>query len=428
VRPGGTASVPHDQLQSLVTVLDGVRLGSAQTRPELVRVTGLGRGLVAQRVNELLSWGILVENGLGVSAGGRAPRTLRFNADAGRLLVANLGVTSITAGIANLAGTIIARHHEPHDIAVGPEATLRRLEEVFDGLLAASPQDAPPLWGIGCGLPGPVEFATGRPIAPPVMPGWDHYPVSNRLAERYQAPTWVDNDVNLMAIGELRAGQAQGARNVVFVKIGGEVGAGIICAGRLHRGEQGAAGDVGHVAVVDDKSILCRCGNTGCLEALAGGHALGLQARRAALDGSSPWLAARLAEGTALTSAHVTEGASHGDPACVELVVSAGYLVGGVLATVVNFYNPSLLVIGGSVAEAGDRLLATIRQIIYSRSLPLATRELRIVRCLLGPDVGTIGAAFMVIDELFAPATLAQWIAVGTPACRPELGRSAHAA
>lgn len=166
---------------------------------------------------------------------------------------------------------------------MGPEPTFGRIEELFDRPLssAAVPPGAE-LYGIGVGLPGPVEFASGKPVNPPIMPGWDGYPVRVRLADRYSVPVWVDNDVNLMGLGELRAGLAQGERHVIYLKIGTGIGAGLISSGRLHRGDQGCAGDVGHVAVTEATGIVCRCGNVGCLEALAGGAALARDAAAAA--------------------------------------------------------------------------------------------------------------------------------------------------
>ena len=150
-------------------------------------------------------------------------------------------------------------------------------------------QDIPGrLWGIGIGVPGPVEFGSGRPISPPIMPGWDGYPIRERFTQRYRAPVWVDNDVNLLALGEWRSGVASGHDNVVVVKIGTGIGAGIISDGRLHRGAQGSAGDVGHIQVTDDPAVLCRCGNVGCLEALAGGAALGRAGEAAASTAGAP--------------------------------------------------------------------------------------------------------------------------------------------
>jgi glucokinase-like ROK family protein len=410
-----------ERLDTLVTVLDLVRSGGTRTRPELVRRSGLGRTVVTQRVAQLMAVGLLEEGELGRSTGGRAPRELRFRSDAGHLLAAQLGATSVSVGLADLAGELVTQREEPNDIAVGPEETLRRVEDLFDQLLDARAPEDPPIWGVGMGLPGPVEFAAGRPIAPPIMPGWDGYPARDRLAARYDVPAWVDNEVNLMALGELRGGLGRGERDLVYVKIGTGIGAGLISAGQLHRGAQGAAGDVGHVAVVDRPAVVCRCGNVGCLEALAGGQALARDGAAAAADGRSPFLAGLLGGDRQIEARDVAGAAAHGDPVSVELLTHSGQLVGQMLATLVNFYNPSLIVIGGGVAGAGDLLLAAIRRTVYSRSLPLATRELRIARSPLGDRAGLLGAAFVVIDELFSRDRLGLWIDGGSPAGRPDL-------
>jgi glucokinase-like ROK family protein len=419
--PDLRAAVTDDHLDSLVSVLDLVRSGKARTRPGLQRVSGYGRAVVAQRVIQLIECGLIEEGRLGPSTGGRAPRELHLRSGAGHILVAALGATSISTGIADLGGNLLSHHEEPNDIAIGPERTLSRVEELFDKMLATRDGNQRDVWGVGIGVPGPVEFSAGRPVSPPIMPGWDCYPVGQRLSRRYQAATWVDNDVNLMALGELRAGLAQDETDIVYIKIGSGIGAGLISAGRLHRGAQGSAGDVGHVAVSDQESVICRCGNTGCLEAIAGGAAIARDAATAARDGHGTFLGDRLAERDILTARDVIEAADHGDAVAVELLNRSGNLVGRMLATLVNFYNPSLVIIGGGVASAGDMFLATIRQSVYRRSLPLATRDLRVVRSSNIETIGLLGAAFVVLDELFSRTHLGQWINEGTPAGRPEL-------
>ena len=408
-----TVAPAEDRLNAIVTVLDHVRTHGSASRAGLVHATGLSRAVVTQRVGELIDYGVLADGNLGPSTGGRAPRLVRFRADAGHLLVADLGATSMDVAIADLSGSILAHVQEPCDIAAGPERILGRVEELFVGALGADSRRGS-LWGIGIGVPGPVEFDAGRPIAPPIMLGWDRYSVRDRFA-KYSVPVWVDNDVNVMALGERRAGIARGHDNVVFVKIGTGIGAGIVVKGKLHRGAQGCAGDVGHIQVTDDPAVVCRCGNVGCLEALAGGGALGRLAESAAREGRSPFLGTVLEEQGSLEAADVARGATHGDPTCVELLTNAGRLVGHMLASVVNFFNPSLVVIGGGVAGAGDQLLATIRETVYRRSLPLATRELVVKRSELGDRAGVVGAAAIVTDELFRPSHLTQWLGVGTP-------------
>ena len=414
-------AVPGEQLDALVVVLDAVRLGRARSRSEIGARTGLGRAIVAQRVVELIERGLLAEESTGRSTGGRPPRRLTFQANAGHILVADLGATSIDVAVTDLSGRILGHYAEPADISSGPEAILGRVLELFEQLRANARAIAGPLWGIGLGVPGPVEFQAARPMSPPIMPGWDGYPIRERLAERYDAPVWVDNDVNVLALGEWRSGIAQGHANVVFIKIGTGIGAGLISDGLLHRGSQGSAGDVGHIQVVDDRSIVCRCGNTGCLEAVAGGAALARYAEAAAREERSPYLAAVLEDRGVVSAEDVGRAAAFGDPVAVDLLQTAGRRIGLMLASVVNFFNPSLIVIGGGVALSGDHLLAAIREAVYRRSLPLATRDLVIQRSSLGPLGGVIGASAMVLDQLFSRDALAVWIDGGVPAGRPEI-------
>jgi glucokinase-like ROK family protein len=370
--------------------------------------------VLGQRVEALVGYGLLAEDRVGVSTGGRAPRLLRFRADAGYLLVADLGATSTDVALADLAGGILIHKQEPSDIAAGPDAVLARVDELFDDCVAEAGGSGS-LWGIGIGVPGPVEFDSGRPVSPPIMPGWDGYPVRQRFAAR-GVPVWIDNDVNVMALGELTAGAGRGVADFVFVKIGTGIGAGIVVDGRIHRGAQGSAGDVGHIEMRAGRQVVCRCGMNGCLEAFAGGAALARDAEAAARDGSSELLRTMLEAKGALTAEDVATASKHGDPASLELLTDAGRLVGQMLTGIVNFFNPSLIVIGGGVAGAGDLLLATIRQTIYQRSLPLATRDLVVRRSELADRAGVIGAATMVANELFAREFLPRWLASGTPA------------
>jgi glucokinase-like ROK family protein len=412
---------PEEAHESLVAVLDEIRRGQSRSRSELVARTGLGRTVVTQRVGELIELGLVRDAGFRDSTGGRPSRQLTFRGDAGHLLVADLGASSIDVALTTLDGHILAHRDEPADIADGPDACLARVGELFDELRVTTREAPGSLWGVGIGVPGPVEFRTGTPISPPIMPGWDGYPVRTRFSARYGAPVWVDNDVNILALGEWRNGIAQGHDNVIVIKVGTGIGAGIIADGRLHRGAQGSAGDVGHIQVVDDTSIVCRCGNVGCLEALAGGAALAREGQAAAVDGRSERLRLSLEQHGLVTAEDVARAASFGDPVAVELLRSAGRRIGLMLASVVNFFNPSLIVIGGGVAQSGDQLLASVRETVYRRSLPLATRELLIQRSSLAGLAGVIGAAAMVVDELFSREQISRWAAGESPFSMPEV-------
>ena len=405
-RTHAMSALARENIESVVSVLDAVRVSGATTRPEIAQLTGLGRNVVADRAGQLVAAGLLVEGALGRSTGGRAPRELRFNAGAGVILVAELGATGIEVAAADLAGTLSTVRSETADVTRGPARILGRVAELFDELVAALPGDAH-VWGVGVGLPGPVEFDTGTPVSPPIMPGWDGFDVRSFFTSRYGAPTWVDNDVNVMALGELRGGLATGHRDVVFIKVGTGIGAGLVSRGQLHRGAQGCAGDIGHTAV-GESTAQCRCGQVGCLEALAGGYALGRDGLALARSGESPALAGALADGLEITAQSVVDAALRGDPAARGLVTTSAKLLGEALARVVNFFNPSLVLIGGGVASAGDLYLRQVRLAVLDRSLPLATRSLEILQSPLAERAGLRGAAFMVVDELLSPAGLSR--------------------
>ena len=212
-----------------------------------------------------------------------------------------------------------------------------------------------------------------------------------------------------------------------MVNIGKGIGAGIISGGRLHRGAQGSAGDVGHIQIVDDPSVVCRCGNVGCLEALAGGAALGWAGEAAAVEGRSDRLRTALDQHGTVTAEDVARAASFGDPLAVAMLQAAGRRVGSMLASVVNFFNPSLIVIGGGVANSPEQFLASIRETVYRRSLPLATRDLLIQRSSLGGLAGVIGASSMVVDQLFSRDAIGAWLAEGDPSGVPEVALAGSA-
>jgi len=410
---------PTDQLDSLLAVLNVVREDRARTRPRIAEILGLGRNLVSQRVGWLLEAQLLVDGQLGRSNGGRAPREVRFNAEAGYILVAELDAAYITVAVANLQGQLSEFQREAVSIGDGPKAVLGRVSELFDTFVAERPNL--PVWGVGIGLPGPVEFATGRPVAPPIMPGWDSYDVREHFASSYNAPVWVDNDVNVMAMGELRKGRGPWDQDVIYIKVGAGIGAGLISQGRLHRGAQGCAGDIGHIPADDASSVLCRCGKTGCLEALAGGTALIRDATAIAHAGGSERLARILDSGRAIVLADVISAARHGDRECTQLIIRSAQLVGEMTSRLVSVFNPSLILIGGDVSAAGDPFLAEVRQVVFRRAPPLATRSLKIDAAPDGDQAGLRGCAFMVIDSLFSKQVAQHWMNDGSPSGRADL-------
>ncbi|HYC82414.1 MAG TPA: ROK family protein [Solirubrobacterales bacterium] len=367
-----------------------IRADDGATRADLARRTGLARSTITQRIEQLQSLGLLKEMGGRPSTGGRPPMKLAFNEDAALVLAADLGATHSRLAVTNLGGRVLAEDRGDIEIAAGPETVLHWVEQRFAGLLAEAGAGQGPVAGIGIGVPGPVEHLTGMARNPPIMPGWDGFPIPERLSSSFGVPVLVDNDVNIMALGEHWANWRQ-VEHLMFVKVGTGIGCGIIVGGQVHRGADGAAGDLGHVRIPvddEDEDVICSCGNVNCLEALAGGGAM---ARRLGAEGIE-----------VPDSRALVELARGGLPAAVQLIRHSGRLIGEVLAAAVNFYNPSVIVIGGDVAGAQEQLLASVREVVYQRSLPLATRHLRILRSPLGDRAGVVGAAAMVTERVLA--------------------------
>ncbi|MEU6861093.1 ROK family transcriptional regulator [Glycomyces sp. NPDC046736] len=373
------------------TLLQLLRDGVPRTRSELAAITGLARSTVTGRVDALLAAGLIAPSGETASTGGRPPATFAFNPAARIVIGADLGATHARLAVTDLAGTVLAASNADIDIALGPKPVLDWVVEASRKILDSAERPHGDLLGIGIGLPGPVEHSTGRAVNPPIMPGWDGFDVPAYVSERLGVPVLVDNDVNIMALGEHFTAWPE-HEHLLFIKAATGIGCGIIASGQVYRGAQGAAGDMGHIRVAGADDAQCRCGNTGCLEAVASGAAIA---------------AALTAQGTpARGSIDVVEHARAGSVPALQLIRQAGRDIGEVLAGAVNFFNPSIIVIGGSLALAGDHLIAGVREVIYQRSLPLATGHLRIAAARTGESSGAIGAGVMVIEHALDPSRL----------------------
>ncbi|MCB1498558.1 MAG: ROK family protein [Bauldia sp.] len=403
---------------SLALILNLIRSGQATTRLEIERQSGLGRAVVIDRLATLMERGLVAEGDLGPTTGGRAPRNFRFRSEAGMLLVAVLGPSTVGVALADLSGRLRIEHHESIDMSVGPALVLRRLQTLFDWIIDQQDQSSREVWGIGLAVSTPVSPApTGLLSAAtlPSVPGWADFPFTQHLAVRYGAPVWVGNRIHMMALGEQRAGSGVGVNDMVFVHLGRQIGAGIITEGRLHSGAQGGAGLIGHIATGDDNRAICRCGNVGCLETVAGTDAIVRQALQAAQDGRSAMLADSVAASRGIDVAEVGSAAQSGDAFCAELMSRCGRQVGTALSAVVNTFNPSLIILGGAIAQTSDMLIAAIREGIFRKSHPLLSRDLRIARSQMGSSAALVGASMTIVDDLLSTPSISLWVDDGSP-------------
>jgi len=378
-------------------VFELVRTGKARTRAEISARTGLTRATVSQRVDALMGKKLLYETGEGISTGGRPPTVLAFNKDAGVVLAADLGATHCRLAVADLSGVPVAEVYADLEISRGPDFVLDWVNDRFGELLREAGRTRADVRGIGVGVPGPVDFDSGVAVNPPIMPGWDGVSISETLSRRFGGvPVQVDNDVNIMALGEHRMRWPE-VRHLLYIKVGTGIGCGIISDGRVHRGERGAAGDIGHIRVSGHEDAVCRCGNVACVEAVAGGWALSKRLTEMGYEAS--------------TAREVVELVRAGNPAAVRLVREAGELIGEVVAGAVNLFNPAVVVLGGDLAHAHEQLFAGVRAVVYGRSLPLATRYLKLVPSELDDRAGVFGAAVMIAEHVLSPEAVEALVA-----------------
>ncbi len=406
----------------LAQIVDLVREAEGATRSWIEAETGLGRAVVNDRLAEGIDLGIIEELEPVAEKGrrGRPSRSLRFRAEAGVILSACLGAGSMHAAVSDLDGEPIAKVFRNIDVSHGPETTLRLVHRTFQRLLARAGSDPGAVWGIAVGVPGPVEFSSGRVVAPPIMPGWDGFDVRSWFHERYGAPVWVDNEVNLMAFGEWARGEPQERRDLLYVKVATGIGAGLITNGHLHRGDNGAAGDIGHVHVTDDRKAVCRCGKTGCLEAVAGGWAMLNRLEVAARAGKSPYLKSLLDERGHLILSDLGHAEAHGDTIVTTMSRQNARVTGQAIAGVVNFANPGTLVLGGGVMRGTSLFFDTFRDTVLESTIELASRGLTIRPASLDFYEGAIGGALLAVEQLFRPSTMRLWLADGDPRVRVD--------
>ena len=383
-------------------ILRALRKQSRISRTEVARITGWSKAKASQEILSLVERGLLIEVGEGASQGGRRPQLLRINPQLGTIVGIDIGATSLDIALADVGGQIVQRCTEPADVRNPPDQVLGRCVELLTQMCRAQGTPIDKILGIGVGVPGPVDFARGLLVAPPLMMDWENFPIRSFFNDPFpSAFVVVDNDVNIMALGEQRAGDGMGVDHFIFVKIGTGIGAGIISNGRIHRGNDGCAGDIGHICV-DKQGPVCHCGNQGCLEAMAAGPAIAEKATQAALSGRSPLLRKMLdANGGSLSPEDVNAACRDGDEAALEIIRASGQMIGDVLAGLVNFFNPSHIFVGGGIANFGNHFLIAIRRAVLRRSLPLATSHLSINFSRAGSNAGIIGAIALVLEYLF---------------------------
>ena len=399
-------------------VLNSIRLEGPLPRVAIARRTGLSRTTVSSIVESLLKDGLAREGDTQSAApsGGRRPTLVHFNESAGVILGVDLGRSHCTILATDLAAHILACESGPFDATLGAEVCLPLLVSALRRFVATHDITWDTVVGLGIGIPGPVDAQQSMLVHPPRMPGWHGVDVQRTLRRELGIPIRMGNDANMGALGESRYGAGRGLSDFAYLKVGTGIGCGLVIAGNVYRGSRGTAGELGHVTI-DEDGPLCDCGNRGCLETVASAPAIvrdALEAR--SLNREREAHALPLAAGSAdlvriaatktVDVADIVQAALDGDPASRAAIERAGELIGVALASLINLVNPSVILVDGGVARAGELLLAPLRCAIATRSLSAASANTRLVPCELGANAIALGAVASVIDAAFGPPGL----------------------
>ncbi|MFC4950714.1 ROK family transcriptional regulator [Pseudonocardia sp. GCM10023141] len=380
-------------------ILELIARGHARTRGAIAAATGLSRSTVGQRLDLLFAADLIHEGADNVPSRGRPSRALQLNHGAGLMIGVDIGEERTRIAVTDLDTAILADRVERLAVGDGPDVLLDRITATVRDMIDQADLGHKPIAGFGLGLPAPVDYDAGCVRGWSIMSGWDGFDIRAHLAAVWPVPILIDNDVNLLTLAEHRRFWP-GQRHLFYVKAGTGVGSGMIIGGDINRGAQGAAGDIGHAHIPGFGDPLCRCGNLGCLESLVGG-----------------WALARDLHSSQQIDVHdardVAERVKRGDSEAVASLRAAGRVLGEAVAYATSLLNPDVIVIGGMLGTIGDHMLAGVRQVIYQRALPLATRDLKILPTRYRSRAGIVGAGYLVRDHVLDPATLDRTLAAG---------------
>lgn len=394
--PGSQSSLHRANLERVVRA---VRMAGSLTQAEIARSTGLSAATVSNIVRELKDGGTVEVTP--TSAGGRRARSVSLSGDAGIVVGVDFGHTHLRVAVGNLAHQVLAEEAEPLDVDASSAQGLDRAEQLVSRLIAGTGLSQDKVVGVGLGVPAPIDVETGTLGSTAILPGWAGTNPRDDLAQRLGVPVHVDNDANLGALGELVWGSGRGVADLAYIKVADGVGAGLVISGQIYRGPGGTAGEIGHITL-DESGPVCRCGNRGCLETFA--------AARYVL----PLL--HSAHGADLTIERMVQLARDGDPGCRRVIADVGRHIGSGVANLCNLINPSRMVLGGHLAEAGELVLGPIRESVARYAIPSAARQLAVMPGALGGRAEVLGALALVLSEMGDSTLLEGALSAGTPA------------
>ena len=384
-------------------LLELVRTRGPVSRAELARVARLSMPSVMDITGKLVERGLIREMGEGPSTGGRRPTLLELIPEAHRAVGLEIGTQTITAVVTDMAAQVRLRLKAPSRMSEGQEAVVEQVEKTLKEVFGEISDGFGSVLGIGLALPAPIISSAEEAIfSPPSYPGWGQLRLDLQLGrlmdEEYGVPVLVDNDANAAALGEHLFGAGRGTQDMFYMIMHRGVGGAAIVNGQLYRGTDGGAGEVGHT-LIDPNGPRCGCGRFGCLEAFAGRSAIVRRAQEVLKRAGEHQLGGRDVD--QIDADDLIEAALEGHPLAEEVLREVGTYLGYGMANVINLFNPSLVVVGGSSMRANGLILGPAVKTVRRRALPEMGERVRVVTGELGEDAGAVGAAALVLRELF---------------------------
>lgn len=380
-------------------VLELVRNLGPVSRAEVARAARLSPATVAEIIGELVREGLVRVAGEGPSTGGRPPALVELDPEARSAVGLEIGPRTLTAVVTDLNAAVKVRVEKPSKMVEGAKVTAGQVEAIFEQILQEVPEAAENSLGVGVAVPAPILRSRGTRFDPPSDPEWGGLDVPELISRKFDAPVLVDNDANARALGEFLFGAGRGASNMLYVIAHWGVGGALVVDGDLRRGADGGAGEIGHT-VIEVDGPPCGCGGYGCLEAFAGRAGIARRARRALkLAGRDRLGGVDLDD---LKVRHVVQAARDGDELAARVLEETGQYLGIGVANAINVLNPEVVVLGGSTVEIGEMVTGPLVRVARRRALPGMAEGTRIVKGELGEDAGAVGAAALVLRELFA--------------------------
>jgi glucokinase-like ROK family protein len=377
-------------------ILDMIRFTPGGiSRAELARQMLLTRSAISTIIDDLENIRLVDETETGPTTGGRRPILLAINPQYGHVVGIDMGATHVGIVVTDFSAHVLEEIEYPFSVANGPQMCLTEIGGYINELLSKLQLNINKISAVGIGVPGPIVTESGEVSSPPIMPGWDEYPIRAHLEQLWKVPVSIGNDAELGALGEWAYGAGRGESNLAYIKVGTGVGAGLLLDGHIYRGTTGCAGEIGHITI-QENGPLCTCGNHGCLEAMAGGHAIARKAREAIETGKRTQMSA--VEPEKILAVNVAAAAQRGDLVAQQIITEAGAHLGIAIASLVNLINPGMVVIGGGVSQLGDLLLDPIRKTVMERSLNSAAKVVRITSAVLGRRASSMGAVVQAIN------------------------------